>query len=308
MSYYHGGFGHARISKTIKNLMLIIVGLYLIKFVAGKEAFMQLLDIGALLPEDVLSKFMIWQPVTYMFLHVNVWAMLMNLLVLWMFGTEVESVLGEKRFLIYYLTCGISAGIAHMVLVQDSAMPMIGSSGCVFGVLIAFGALFPERVITLLLFFVLPVSIKAKYMVAVFIGLEFLMIMEGSYIQLREFAPLFGLCAGYIFLLRTGYVSINVLGSLRRKKKAKKQKNNVVKADFSYQESNNSYNDAAKVVKKIKKKINDMKSKTENKEINRDVFISQEIDPILDKISREGIHSLTEEEKLKLDKAKHLIQ
>lgn len=305
---YHTGFGMPSISKTIKNLMLVILGLYLLKFVAGQDAYMQLLKIGGLFPNAVLSKAMIWQPFTYMFLHVSVWNMLVNLLVLWMFGGEVEAVLGERKFLIYYLTCGLSAAVAHMLLVPDSTIPMLGSAGCVFGILIAFGALFPERVITLLLFLVIPISVKAKYMVAAFIGLELLMIMEGTSLQIRELAPLFGLVGGYIFLWQLGFVSIRFFSMLRNKMRLRRKRNNIINADFSYQDSNNSYNGAEKVIKKIKKTTSVMKSKTENKEINRDVFISQEIDPILDKISREGIHSLSEEEKMKLDKAKHLIK
>lgn len=307
MSYYTG-FGMPSVSKTIKNLMLIIIGLYLLKFVAGKEAYMQLLTIGGLFPEAVLGKAMIWQPFTYMFLHVNVWNMLVNLLVLWMFGGEVEAVLGERKFLIYYLTCGLTAAVAHIVLVPNSTIPMLGSAGCIFGVLIAFGTLFPERVITLLLFLVIPISVKAKYMVAAFIGLELLMIMEGASLQIRELAPLFGLLGGYIFLWKSGFVTIGFLNRLRSKVMVRKAKSNIINADFSYQDKNNSYNGAEQIIKKIKKTTGVMKSKTEEKEINRDVFISQEIDPILDKISREGIHSLSEEEKMKLDKAKHLIK
>lgn len=311
MSYYTVGFGGHSVSKTIKNLMLAVLGFYLLKHIAGEQSFSQLLELGALFPEKVLNKGMIWQPFTYMFLHISIWDVLINILVLWMFGTEVEAVLGERKFLIYYLTCGVVAAIAHMFFVYGSSMPMIGSAGCIFGVLIAFGALFPDRVITLLLFFVLPVTVKAKYMVAAFVGLEFFMLLDGSHVQIREFAPLFGLVAGYIFLLKGGYVTIGFLNRLRKRKYQVSDKNNIIKADFTYQDANNSYNEAAKLVKKINQKIKKQNMKIENKEnkeMNRDAFISEEIDPILDKISKEGIHSLSEEEKMKLDKAKHLIK
>lgn len=308
MSYYTVGLGGNPISKTIKNLMLAVLGFYLLKHIAGEQAFKQLLDLGALFPEKVLNQVMLWQPLTYMFLHISVWDVLINILVLWMFGTEVESVLGEKRFLIYYLVCGFVTGLAHIVFAYNSPIPMLGSAGCIFGILIAFGTLFPERVITLLLFFVLPVSVKAKYMVAAFVGLEFFMLLDGSHVQLREFAPLFGLVAGYIFLLKGNYISIGFISRLRNKITPKDSRNKIIKANFTYQSANNSYNEAAKLVKKINNQIKKQAVKTEDKEVSREVFISQEIDPILDKISREGIHSLTEEEKIKLDKAKHLIK
>ena len=105
-----------------------------------------------------------------MFLHGGFWHLFLNMLALWMFGVELEYTWGSRRFLIYYLLCGLGAGIVNLLVAPllGQAAPTVGASGAIFGVLIAFGMLFPDRPIYLYL--LLPV--RAKYFVLGYIALE----------------------------------------------------------------------------------------------------------------------------------------
>ena len=93
------------------------------------------------------TNFWPWQLGTYMFLHGGFSHLFFNMLALWMFGMELENVWGSKKFLTYYLTCGFGAGIANLLwaLFISQGAPTVGASGAVYGILVAFGMLFPDR-------------------------------------------------------------------------------------------------------------------------------------------------------------------
>ncbi|MDP1994439.1 MAG: rhomboid family intramembrane serine protease, partial [Ignavibacteria bacterium] len=117
--------------------------------------------------------FQIWQLITYQFLHGGFSHILFNMFALWMFGAEIENTYGSKKFLIYYLACGIGAGLLHLFLspvLTGALAPTIGASGAIYGVMIAFAMFFPDRLI--FLYFFIPV--KAKYFIAFMIVFEFL--------------------------------------------------------------------------------------------------------------------------------------
>ncbi|MDZ7379301.1 MAG: rhomboid family intramembrane serine protease, partial [candidate division KSB1 bacterium] len=105
----------------------------------------------ALVPAWVVGKGWVWQLFTYMFLHGNLLHILINMLFLWVFGSELERVWGARRLLSYYLTCGVGAGLFHVLFLHRSVLPVVGASGAVYGLLMAYGLLFPERVITMFL-------------------------------------------------------------------------------------------------------------------------------------------------------------
>ncbi len=139
-----------------------------------------------------------WQPFTYMFLHGGIWHLLFNMLTLWFFGVQLEQDWGTRRFLKYYFLCGIVAGLcvlAANVLVGDWYTPTIGASGAIFGVLVAFGVLYPNQ--TVLMSFLFP--IKAKYMVMIYAGIELLMTF-GPNTGISTIAHLGGMAFGYIYL------------------------------------------------------------------------------------------------------------
>jgi len=131
-----------------------------------------------LVPSGVIPGFRLWQPVTYLFLHGNLWHLLINMLMLWMFGRELELVWGKKRFLDYFFLCGIGAGLITILVKfiplfwghRPSDIPTIGASGAIFGILIANAILFPDRQIWL---FPLPIMIPMRPFVGVMAAIEF---------------------------------------------------------------------------------------------------------------------------------------
>lgn len=218
--------------RTVKWLLAANIGMFIVQQVGN--AFLQpviasgrlLLPVRiprleaflALVPAWVLSKGWWWQLFTYMFLHGNVLHLFVNMLFLWVFGAELERVWGWPRLLSYYLTCGIGAGLFHLVFRLHSVVPVVGASGAVYGLLMAYGLLFPERVITLFLFFVLPIQIRAKYLVVLFGGMSLLGgigSLFGSEGGIAHLAHLGGMVVGYVYL-RRGRLFGNVGAQVRQ--------------------------------------------------------------------------------------------
>lgn len=137
-----------------------------------------------------------WQLITYMFLHGGMMHIFFNLFVLWMFGMQIENLWGTKRFVIYYFVTGIGAGLLHLLLAAGG-VPTVGASGAVFGVLLAFGMMFPNREIMLIF---LPIPIKAKYFVVMIGTFELLAGVSGLQTGIAHFAHLGGLVIGYILI------------------------------------------------------------------------------------------------------------
>ena len=148
-------------------------------------------------PSDVLPRGEIWQLVTYMFLHASITHILFNMLTLWMFGAAVEQTWGTRRFLQFYFICGIGAGLCVVLanLVFGTDQRTIGASGAIYGVLLAFGMLFPETEI--LLMFLFP--IKAKYAVMIFGAIAFLGSLQGGG-TVSNLAHLGGMLVGYLYI------------------------------------------------------------------------------------------------------------
>ncbi len=138
--------------------------------------------------------FMPWQLVTYMFLHANLSHIFFNLFALWIFGQALENLWGTKRFLIYYFLTGIGAGIIQLFV---SSASTIGASGAVFGILLGFGMMYPDRRIMLLF---PPVPIKAKYFVGFYGALELFNGLTRADSGIAHFAHLGGLLVGFILI------------------------------------------------------------------------------------------------------------
>lgn len=145
--------------------------------------------------------FGIWQFVTYGFLHdtQNLLHIVFNMFMLWMFGREVELVMGARRFLTYYLVCVVGAGFVQLLVAHftDSVYPTLGASGGVFGILLAFGMLFPNR--TIMLIFP-PIPMPAKYMVIFFMLLELYLGISGSAPGIANFAHVGGMLFGFLLI------------------------------------------------------------------------------------------------------------
>ncbi|GAB4221523.1 MAG: hypothetical protein Kow00102_18530 [Spirochaetota bacterium] len=159
-----------------------------------------------LTPYLVVDKFYLWQLFSYMFLHsTSGFAhIIFNMYALFIFGMPVERLWGSKKFLIYYLICGVGAGLAIFIIALLSGgfgyyIPTIGASGAVFGLLLAFGILFPD--VEILLFFIIPV--KARTLVILYGALELFLELSGGFDNISHIGHLGGLATGILFFIIT---------------------------------------------------------------------------------------------------------
>lgn len=136
-----------------------------------------------------------YQLVTHMFAHGGFTHILFNMFALWSFGTWLERSWGPKKFLIFYLACGLSAGVAHL-LIENS--PAVGASGAIMGLFAAFAYLFPN---SQLVFFPIPFPIKAKYAVAIMAAIDLFGGIAPAGSNIAHFAHLGGLVMGFILVI-----------------------------------------------------------------------------------------------------------
>jgi membrane associated rhomboid family serine protease len=173
MTYYRFSFGYG-LTPVIKKLMIIMGAVFLLQMVVDSRITVYL----GLVPILVWKNYFLWQLATYIFLHGGIGHILFNLLALWMFGGELESNWGSRKFLFYFFFCGIGAGICTVLFTPFpyDRIPVIGASGAIYGILLAFGWLFPNRLIYIYFLFPIP----AKYFVVIFGLLEFLYFSRGG--------------------------------------------------------------------------------------------------------------------------------
>lgn len=185
---------------AVKHLLII----NLLAFVALNTPMVAeyLFTYGALWPIGS-GRFGVWQLVTYMFLHASFGHIFFNLFALWMFGQAIENFWGTNRFVIYYFLTGIGAALLHM-LVGGGGAPTLGASGAVYGILLAFGMMFPNRPIMLLF---PPIPIKAKYFVAIFGAIELVSGLTRTNSGVAHFAHLGGMLVGFILIKYWGLKS-----------------------------------------------------------------------------------------------------
>ena len=158
-----------------------------------------------------------WQPLTHMFMHGGWWHIFFNMYTLVMFGMVVERALGTKKFLILYFVTGLGAVALHTGvewldihrlaasasptaqadILDILRSPMVGASGAIYGVLVAFAMLYPEARMTLIF---PPVTLDAKWMVIVFVGIELLTGITGTQVHIAHFAHLGGALFGFLLV------------------------------------------------------------------------------------------------------------
>lgn len=145
------------------------------------------------------AQFLPWQIITYAFLHGSILHLLFNMFAVYMFGADMERVLGTKRFLTYYLVCVGSAAFAQLLVTSVSGenYPTVGASGGVFGLLLAYARYFPERKIMLL---IPPIPLPARIFVVLYGVLELVLGVTGSQSGVAHFAHLGGLVGGFLLL------------------------------------------------------------------------------------------------------------
>ena len=292
-----------------KNLLLVNI----IAFVATWILQLRGLDLNDLLGLHffMAADFQVWQLLTYMFLHSGFTHILFNMFALWMFGVVIENVWGPKKFLFYYISCGVGAGImqeiaqffsfyftisaqdptigfgelfaiGHQLSTQLNGWTTIGASGAVYAILLAFGMIFPNERIFI---FPLPIPIKAKWFVMFYVAIELFSAMSSSGDNVAHMAHLGGMLFGYLMIRywnnhpTAGYGRSNGRQFFDRLKenfeKRSQPKMKVHKGGTNDREDDWEFN--------ARKKQN-----------------QEEIDRILDKIRRSGYDSLTKEENQKL--------
>ena len=219
--YYYGNDGGRRggflssLPPVTKNLIIINVIVFLASLL--NENFM----IGTFaLFYPTSQYFHWWQVITHMFMHGGFWHILFNMYTLWMFGSVLERMIGEKKFLIFYFVCGLGAVALHTgveflqaqgymaamadgssTAAQSYAMlkmtPTLGASGAIYGVIIGYAMLFPESRLTLLF---PPVTLSAKWMVIIFAVAELLFGITGTAVSVAHFAHLGGMLFGWLLI------------------------------------------------------------------------------------------------------------
>jgi membrane associated rhomboid family serine protease len=240
-------------------------------------------DVFALSVEGLQRGF-VWQLLTYQFMHGGLIHLLVNCWVIFVFGRELEHTLGRKNFLILYFASGIAGGllqIAGAVMAPDYfGGAVVGASAGAFGLVAAFAVLYPERPLTLLLFFIIPVSMRAKFLLLFSALLAiFGILFSGGHIA--HAAHLGGMIAGIFYVRNVIHwnwprIRIRSASPPRKLMRVAPQKNSL------WGRSDDTVAD----------------------NLPPEEFVSREVDPILDKISAQGIQSLTEQERKILEAAR----
>ena len=303
-----------RIPTITKNLLIINLIAFLATVVLELRGI-DLKDIGGL-HFFMASDFHLYQLVTYLFLHANFMHILSNMFGLWMFGCVIENVWGPKKFLFYYITCGIGAGLLQeiaqlgsfymTITAQDpsvsfgeifaigqqlshqlNAWTTIGASGAVYAVILAFGMSFPNERLFIIPF---PFPIKAKWFVLFYVAIEFFSALGSSGDGVAHTAHLGGMLFGFLMIRYWNRHPSSGFDRGRGQQFFENLKRNFEQRQRQHQQNNNSHMHADRG-----------SSKEDDREFNaRKRQNQEEIDAILDKIRKSGYDSLTKEEKKKL--------
>lgn len=240
-----------------------------------------------------LKKGFVWQLITYQFMHGGVLHIVANLLMVFFFGRPIEEALGSRNFLKLYLGAGILGGLVEMIGALFApnmfGSAVVGASAAGLGLVAAFATLFPERVLTLLLFFVIPVSMKAKVLLWVSIGLA-LFFLTFDIFNTADGAHLGGIAAGVLFIRLRMFQSDSWLPAFLPR--------------FRFSKSKSAPAPAPRPATRWAKIVSETKSSAPTSDAE---FIAREVDPILEKISAHGIHSLTPREREILEKAQKIV-
>ncbi|MFQ5926144.1 MAG: rhomboid family intramembrane serine protease [Terriglobia bacterium] len=204
-----GGFGFG-LTPVVKKLIILNAALFVLTALLGRELQRDFVLLFGLVPDRFLFGFHLWQPLTYLFLHGGFLHLFFNMFALWMFGTALERDWGGRRFLKYYFLTGVGAGLFSVLITTLSVkggllavqgfdpmqIPTIGASGAIYGILLAFGLLYPNVPILFMLLFPIP----ARVFVLIFGTLAFLSALQGPGTGVSHVAHLGGMLFGYLYL------------------------------------------------------------------------------------------------------------
>lgn len=199
----YGGFGY-RLTPMVKRLIFlnaaVFLALYFLGVFSRPLASILVLWLGVV-PSEVVFGLRLWQPLTYLFLHAGFWHLFFNMFALWMFGTPLERDWGSRRFLRYYLLTGVGAGFLNVAVSlwwggPTANIPTIGASGAIYGILLAFGLLYPHTPI--FIWFLFPVP--ARIFVLILGAIAFLSALQGQGSGVSHVSHLSGMLFGYLYL------------------------------------------------------------------------------------------------------------
>ena len=195
MQYYSRRYG--QLPQATVNLIIVNAIMFLATLI--NQDFM-IRTFAMFPPESPLFRW--WQIITHMFMHGGFWHILFNMYTLFLFGMVVERTIGIKKFLVYYFLCGLGAAALHIGVQSLSGaslyVPTLGASGAVYGVLLAYAYLFPDSKLTLLF---PPVTLSAKWMVLIFLGIELITGITGTAEGVAHFAHLGGALMGWLLMI-----------------------------------------------------------------------------------------------------------
>ena len=202
--------GIPKVSSVVKILAIANILFWFVLILVVQQFFLKgpyIYNILGFNP-SLLTKGFLWQPFTYMFIHSSgLLHILFNMLILWMFGSELERLWGSRFFLIYYLVCGVGAallysltlfGLSYFSITVPMNTPVVGSSGAIFGLMLAYGLLFKNRILYVMMIF----PMRARTFVYFLIGIEILSVLSsGLGSPVANLAHLGGLITGLLFLI-----------------------------------------------------------------------------------------------------------
>ena len=184
-------------NSAIRVLIAVNLAIFVLLWIPQSREFQySVFMLFGLVPNTVWSELRVWQPLTYMFLHGGFFHVAINMFVLWMFGREIEWRWGKKEFLKYYFITGVGSGLVTFLLSINSSVPVVGASGAIYGILLAYGMMFPERYVYL--YFLFP--IKVKYFVAIIGGIAFFSSLGGSGSGISHMTHLSGMIIGWLYI------------------------------------------------------------------------------------------------------------
>ena len=191
--------GPGAMTPTVRLLLFLNVAVFLLTFLVPSLV----LTFG-LIPAAVIQKLWVWQPITYMFLHGSLTHILFNMLALWMFGVELELAWGTRFFAKYYFVSGVGAGISTILVSllpfafadQMYAAVTVGASGAIYGLLLAYALIYPNRTIYYIVF-----PIPARLFVIIVGAISLFSAMSGAGSGVAHLTHLGGILAGYLYLL-----------------------------------------------------------------------------------------------------------
>lgn len=230
-----------------------------------------------------------WQLLTFQFMHGGIWHLLLNCFAIYMFGRAVEETLGRRSFLVLYFASGVIGGLfqvlAALLVPSQFSGAVVGASAGAFGLTAAFAVLYPNRPLTLLLLFVLPITMRAKYLLLIS-GLLAVFGLVFRSDNVAHAAHLGGMLTGIVFVRWAGHWRWPQIRQPFRRR-ARPALVSAHGQEVPLRRSSRAGMD---------------------EDLSPDEFLSREVDPILDKISAHGIHSLTEREHKILEVARKKME